>query len=630
MKVDISKLTGITISPVNKEEDGKSDPGSFQGLDLSVTKVERPLRSGRSPRSSHPTSPIKSSPREAAISPRRASPREPAISPRRASPREPAISPRRVTSREHAISPRRSTAISPRRFNPKDPAISPRRSSPRACFSPKSAHNTSISSFDSRESLNQSTDSLNAFSFEADELRKDMAYEEAIESAIARGMRESNDLDNETDDIVEKLNIIEHESGNDHNSEAMDKLLKLEENTNISSAPSQTLSPPKSPPKISPPTSPRVNKYDCIRKSLKKIKAIPALKPLKPGLEIISQDEKTPDLQQETDKLQNMNTNLKEQGNTSSTVKEIKEEEHGNTNEKEIIKQENINTTEKTMNKEEDVNTTKSKSPMHITENNSEKIPGKQEDIKVDDTKVANKKGKPLTPPQKIKRKRISTRVSLEQSSIQDTPSVLALQAARQSEETASMENEVSKSTTGVDHTLDEKILTEIKVVPEESIVTNGSDSDDEDVELPDTLKILTGEIVANAEESVQERGTRSSVHVNTMGLSSSTLDMELHALRNLVYADMFKKDESTASVNQISEDSRELEDTKHEDFVKQEQNDDHHENTRYEEPYEQDLIKMEEEAVERILSESKEGAQKSKMLTRQSRFIDIGSRYVP
>merc|ERR1740129_1578334 len=136
MKVDISKLTGITISPVNKEEDGKSDPGNFQGLDLSVTKVERPLRSGRSPRSSHPTS--------------------------------------------------------PRRFNPKDPAISPRRSSPRACFSPKSAHNTSISSFDSRESLNQSTDSLNAFSFEADELRKDMAYEEAIESAIARGMRESH------------------------------------------------------------------------------------------------------------------------------------------------------------------------------------------------------------------------------------------------------------------------------------------------------------------------------------------------------------------------------------------------------------------------------------------------------
>merc|ERR1712083_446118 len=208
------------------------------------------------------------------------------------------------------------------------------------------------------------------------------------------------------------------------------------------------------------------------------------------------------------------------------------------------------------------------------------------------------------------------------------TPSVLALQAARDSEETASMENEVSKNTTGVDHTLDEKILTEVKVVPKESIATNGSDSDDEDVELPDTLKILTGEIVTNPEESVQERGTRSSVHVNTMGLSSSTLDMELHALRNLVYADMFKKDESAASVNQISEDSRELEDTKPEDFVKQEQNDDHHEN-KYEEPYEQDLIKMEEEAVERILSESKEGAQKSKMLTRQSRFIDIGSRYV-
>merc|ERR1712083_521553 len=129
-----------------------------------------------------------------------------------------------------------------------------------------------------------------------------------------------------------------------------DKLLKLEENTNNLSAPSQTLSPPKSPPKISPPTSPRVNKYVCIRKSLKKIKAIPALKPLKPGLEIISQDENTPVLQQETDKLQNMNTNLKEQVNTIPTVKEIREE-HENTNENKIIKQENINTTEKKMKK---------------------------------------------------------------------------------------------------------------------------------------------------------------------------------------------------------------------------------------------------------------------------------------
>merc|ERR1712083_54897 len=145
-----------------------------------------------------------------------------------------------------------------------------------------------------------------------------------------------------------KLNIIEHKPANDHNSE--DKLLKLEENTNNLSAPSQTLSHPKSPPKISPPASPRVNKYVCIRKSLKKIKAIPALKPLKPGFEIISQDEKTPVLQQETDKLQNMNTNLKEQESTISTVKEIREE-HGNTNEKEIIKQENINTTEKKMKK---------------------------------------------------------------------------------------------------------------------------------------------------------------------------------------------------------------------------------------------------------------------------------------
>jgi hypothetical protein len=374
-KVDLSKLTGVTISPVNKAEDKKKDdPGSFQGLDLSVTKVERPLRSGRSPRSSHSTSPrrpisspIKSSPREAAISPRRASPREPAISPRRTSPREPAISPRRINSREPAISPRRSTAISPRRFNPKDPAISPRRSSPRACFSPKSAHNTSISSYDSRESLNQSTDSLNAFSFEADELKKDMAYEEAIESAIARGMRElDKPATNEKNDIDEKQNI--HKVDKDRNTEASDKIIKLEEKTNIFSAPSRPISPPKSPPKISPPTSPRVNKYVCIRKSLKKKTPAPILKPLKPGLEITSQEVKTPKIEQEIDKLGNMNTNVKEinkKENVITNVKEINQQDNMNTNVQEINKHEyvttNVNDIEKEENKEinklENINT---------------------------------------------------------------------------------------------------------------------------------------------------------------------------------------------------------------------------------------------------------------------------------
>jgi len=60
-------------------------------------------------------------------------------------------------------------------------------------------------------------------------------------------------------------------------------------------------------------------------------------------------------------------------------------------------------------------------------------------------------------------------------------------------------------------------------------------DEDDEpDHPMPESLKLMLGEALHKDEE--ESRPTRSSLHVDTIGLTSSTLDLELHALRNLVF----------------------------------------------------------------------------------------------
>ena len=67
--------------------------------------------------------------------------------------------------------------------------------------------------------------------------------------------------------------------------------------------------------------------------------------------------------------------------------------------------------------------------------------------------------------------------------------------------------------------------------------VTENKDSEDEDEAdqpMPESLRLMLGEAMHKEEED--SRATRSNLHVNTIGLTSSTLDLELHALRNLVF----------------------------------------------------------------------------------------------
>ena len=61
-----------------------------------------------------------------------------------------------------------------------------------------------------------------------------------------------------------------------------------------------------------------------------------------------------------------------------------------------------------------------------------------------------------------------------------------------------------------------------------------------------------------NAEEDKQNeasRPTRSNIKVERIGISSSTLDVELHALRNLVFKEILETEPENTSVNEDVED---------------------------------------------------------------------------
>merc|ERR1712072_1281885 len=60
----------------------------------------------------------------------------------------------------------------------------------------------------------------------------------------------------------------------------------------------------------------------------------------------------------------------------------------------------------------------------------------------------------------------------------------------------------------------------------------------EEDEEQPDARVVAALESVTKSGEE-ESRATRSSLHVDTIGLTSSTLDLELHALRSLVFNDI-------------------------------------------------------------------------------------------
>ena len=49
-----------------------------------------------------------------------------------------------------------------------------------------------------------------------------------------------------------------------------------------------------------------------------------------------------------------------------------------------------------------------------------------------------------------------------------------------------------------------------------------------------------------------ESRPTRSRLHVETIGLSSSTLDLELHALRNLVFKEILETEPENLSLHEV------------------------------------------------------------------------------
>jgi len=153
-------------------------------------------------------------------------------------------------------------------------------------------------------------------------------------------------------------------------------------------------------------------------------------------------------------------------------------------------------------------------------------------------------KGKPGRKPKKVGRKKVSARVSLEQSEIEDTACLIALQASRDTdmldEESSAIIEETQQS-----YKKELKELTDdanVKLEPEGIKIganpnknkDSDSDSDEADHPMPESLRLMLGEAMHREEE--ESRATRSNLHVDTIGLTSSTLDLELHALRNLVF----------------------------------------------------------------------------------------------
>merc|ERR1712115_273983 len=152
-------------------------------------------------------------------------------------------------------------------------------------------------------------------------------------------------------------------------------------------------------------------------------------------------------------------------------------------------------------------------------------------------------KGRPGRKPKKVGRKKVSARISLEQSEIEDTPCLLALQASRDTdmldEESSAIIEETQQSYKKESKEITEEIpiKQESEIIESTQVAPENKDSEDEDEAdqpMPESLRLMLGEAMHKEEED--SRATRSNLHVNTIGLTSSTLDLELHALRNLVF----------------------------------------------------------------------------------------------
>ena len=162
---------------------------------------------------------------------------------------------------------------------------------------------------------------------------------------------------------------------------------------------------------------------------------------------------------------------------------------------------------------------------------------------------VVQEKARPLT------RKKVSTRLSIEQSIIEDTPSLIALQATNEASVPSPTPSQQTSEPSASQETVSIEITPVIlEPVPEaketESCDTVSLEDDEENVELPESLKLLLGEsnIASYKDSEGRSKPTRSKVQVDTIGLTSSTLDLELHALRKLVFGEILHDKYESAS----------------------------------------------------------------------------------
>ena len=160
---------------------------------------------------------------------------------------------------------------------------------------------------------------------------------------------------------------------------------------------------------------------------------------------------------------------------------------------------------------------------------------------------IGKPKGRPGRP-KKVGRKKISARVSIEQCNIEDTPTLKALEAAKQAEE-KELEQE-SPATPGIDESRP-KVETGERYEPVASANIN-------DVKLEEERREEVGKEEEKRQEREDSRSTRSNLHVDRIGIPSSTLDLELHSLRNLIYKEVLeaKPEEINVSVDLSTEDS--------------------------------------------------------------------------
>ncbi len=119
------------------------------------------------------------------------------------------------------------------------------------------------------------------------------------------------------------------------------------------------------------------------------------------------------------------------------------------------------------------------------------------------------------------KKKRISVRLSIDQSNIEDTPVLAALQAAKEDLLAAQPPAEPADNITELTyvHGKDNRH----GVVHGQAKESEADDGPTGSEELTGSLKLLVGE---HATEEEKSRATRSRLHVATIGLSSSTLGM--------------------------------------------------------------------------------------------------------